>query len=438
VKDLLKKVGIEMQELRMGRYKSAAEMFARSGPSDPVREETQAILDDVYDDLVSSVAENRSLKPVVVRSLIDRAMFSAEEAREAGLVDHVEYDDEFLARILKEDSSKLKIVEAKVGKKLELTTGGFAGMMALMNELFGGPRKALSSKKPKIALIHGNGAIVTGGGQESLFGGSMMTSDEMVKLFRQVRQDETVKAVVFRVNSPGGSALASDLIWREVKLTAEKKPVVVSMSDVAASGGYYVSCGATCIFSEKSTLTGSIGVIGAIPDMTGLFGKLGVRYSTFSRGKRAEVVSPYGELSDDGREMLMKYMRRVYDDFIARVAEGRKLPEEAVASIAEGRVWTGVQALKLGLVDELGGLDAAMAKARCLGKVPEDAEIISLPKAKTLFELLTEIDAAAWSWRTITGGLPREIKTLLRSAEWVGAARRDRFMTVLPEIIRFQ
>lgn len=434
MKELLDKIGVDIQELRMGRYKSAAETFTRMGPSDPVLEETHALLDDLFDEYVGALSENRSVRAIVARSLIDTALYLPEEAIAAGLVDRLEYEDEFLARIEKGDGAPRKIVDARLGKSLKLEVGGFAGMMNLINEMFGGPRKRRASSRPKIAVVHGVGPIVSGDSQGSFLGGSLMTSDALVRLFRQVREDKTVKAVVFRVDSPGGSALASDLIWREVQLTAARKPVVVSMGNVAASGGYYVACAASWIVAEKGTLTGSIGVIGVIPDMRRLYEMVGIRYEVLSRGKRANMISPYGELGDDGRELILKHMRKIYADFVGKVAEGRGLPTSAVESVAEGRVWTGARALKHGLVDELGGLDAALARARKLGSVPDDAEILSLPRPKTLFELLSEMQGGVVT-RAFAGALPAGARGALKHVEWVRLLGRERVLAVLPALL---
>jgi protease-4 len=437
MKGLLDKLGIRFQELRMGRYKSAVEPLTRSGPSAPVVEQMNSMIDVLYDEFCGAVAENRGLKPVVVRSLVDRALFRADEAKEAGLVDRVEYEDEFVARVLGQGEKRTKLVEAKLGKGVELKAGGLSGLMQMMNELFGGPKRKKVSKNPKIAIIHGTGAITVSAGG-GLFGGAGMTSDEMVKLFRRVRKDDTVKAVVFRVSSPGGSALASDLIAREVELTAKVKPVIVSMGDVAASGGYYVSCPATLILAENATITGSIGVIGAIPDMSGMFDKIGIEMTRFSRGKRADMISPQGELRDEGRAVLMKYMHDVYDDFLSRVAEGRSMPKEAVASIAEGRVWMGSQALKLGLIDEIGGLDEALAKAREMGKLGDDHETIVLPEPKTFFDFLKSMSGEDAGLRAMVRSLPEEAQQLLRQVEWVGNLRHERVLAVWPDVVRIK
>ena len=233
---LLKKVGVTFQELRMGRYKSALESYTRDEPSEPVLEEMHAILDDLYEDQVSALAENRGMKPIVVRGHIDQRMFSPADAKKAGLVDHVEFEDEFLARIRGEGDKAMKIVDST--KKKEVKLEGLTGLMTLFNELFGSPKKKAGTKKDKIALIYALGAISTGAEGQSLFTLGGMTSETMVKAIRKAREDKTVKAIVLRVDSPGGSALASDFIWREIVLARKVKPVVVSMGNVAASGGY--------------------------------------------------------------------------------------------------------------------------------------------------------------------------------------------------------
>ncbi|MFP6633761.1 MAG: signal peptide peptidase SppA [Planctomycetota bacterium] len=434
---LLKKVGVTFQELRMGRYKSALESYTRDGPSEPVLEEMHAILDDLYEDQVAALAENRGMKPIVVRGHIDTRMFSPADAKKAGLVDHVEYEDEFLDRIRGEGDKALKVVDST--KKKEVKLEGLTGLMTLFNELFGSPKKKAGTKKDKIALIYALGAISTGAEGQSLFSFGGMTSETMVKAIRKAREDKTVKAVVLRVDSPGGSALASDFIWREIVLTRKVKPVVVSMGNVAASGGYYIACPANWIVAESGTITGSIGVIGAITSMKGLYDKAGLKVTTITRGKRGDLIDGYGRISPEGRKLIMKEMQRIYDDFLSHVAKGRKLPKKAVASIAEGRVWTGKQAHKLGLVDELGGLDTALAKARELSKTPEAAELMILPESSGgLFDFLPGIRAGALLEHALQD-LPLEARQALRSVSWISSALgRERVLAVMPWSFRIR
>ncbi len=441
MKGLFEKVGVQFQELRVGRYKSAAETYTRDGPSAPVREELQSILDHMYDDLVSSLAENRGMKALEIRALIDRRLFDAEEARKAGLVDRVEYTDQFAERIRKNGGLELAMEDVRLGKERDLDFSGFAGMMRLFNEILGaGKGKARGPAGPKLAVIVAEGPIVDDALGESLFLASQaITPAEMVRAFSEVRDDDSVKAVVFRINSPGGSALASDLILRQVKLTAKKKPVIVSMADVAGSGGYYIACGASHIFAEKGTLTGSIGVIGVIPNMKGLYEKLGVKVETVSRGKRAEIISSYGALGEDGRELFMKYMLSVYDDFLSHVAQGRKLSKEAVATIAEGRVWTGEQALKHGLVDAIGGIEEAVQHAREAGGLKNDAATLLLPRQKTLFDLLQgNVRVPRLSEIAIDEALrilPREARRWLEQMSWIRNLGGRRVLTLMTDII---
>ena len=434
---LLKKVGVTFQELRMGRYKSALESYTRDEPSEPVLEEMHAILDDLYEDQVAALAENRGMKPLVVRGHIDQRMFSPAEAKKAGLVDHVEYEDEFLGRVRGEGDKAMKVVDAT--KKKEVKLEGLTGLMTIFNELFGSPKKKAGSKKEKIALIYALGAISTGAEGQSLFTFGGMTSETMVKAIRKAREDKTVKAVVLRIDSPGGSALASDFIWREIVLTRKVKPVVVSMGNVAASGGYYIACPANWIVAESGTITGSIGVIGAITSMKGLYDKAGLKVTTITRGKRGDLIDGYGKISPEGRKLIMKEMQRIYDDFLGHVAKGRKMPKKAVASIAEGRVWTGKQAHKLGLVDELGGLDEALAKARELSKAPAEAELMILPEPSGgLFGFLPGVRAGALLEQAMLD-LPEDARQVLRTIDWISSALgRERVLAVMPWSFRIR
>lgn len=432
-KGLLEKVGIRMQELRMGRYKSAVEPFTREGTSRAVREETESLLDELYEDLVGALAENLGRDRVLVRALIDRGLYTAREAKEAGLVHHVEFEDAMLARVRGDE--EIAVRRAKLGDAPAYPAPGFAGMMQLMNELFS-PSATPKSDAPKIAIVHATGAIESGGGVPNpLTAGQSITSNEMVPLLRRLRGDPAVLAVVLRVDSPGGSALASDLIAREVALTAKSKPLVVSMADLAASGGYYISAPATWIVAENTTLTGSIGVIGGVLDLRGAYDRAGIRVEAFTRGKSADLTDPYGRLSEAGRERLLGFMRKIYDRFLEIVAEGRGMEVSAVASIAEGRVWTGGQAAELGLVDQVGSLEDALAKARELAGAPEDVEWLHLPEPKTLFDLLSGGEPAEAALRAAVHALPQEVRSVLERISWVWSLRRERVLAVMPELI---
>ena len=431
MKGLFDQLGIEFQELRMGRYKSAVESLTRKDPSPGQVEQMNSLVDALYEDLVAAVAENRRVSPLKVRSLVDQAMFTAREAHEAGLIDRLEYPDQFLARIRGVGDAQKKIVTAQTGRKLEFDISGFSGMIQLMNQILGG-KKRRSSMKPKIALVYGVGPITTKASEDALFGGNQLTSEEMVGLLRKLREDTTVQAVVFRVNSPGGSAIASDLIRREVAEIAKVKPVVVSMGALAASGGYYISCPASWIVAESTTLTGSIGVIGAVANFRKLSDKLGLRFASFHRGKRADMISPYGELSAEGYAVIIHQLKAIYDDFITHVAAGRSLEPSAVEAIAEGRVWTGGQALRLGLVDEVGGLRDGLARARELAKLPEDIEVVVLPEPKQLIDILQRSGISLKPMRAFVEALPRRTRELLEQMAWVHDLTRERAFLAAP------
>ena len=442
LRDLFAKVGIHFQELRMGRFKSSAEGFTRNEPSGPSRESINSMIDHLFAELVDTLAENRDLKPIEVRALIDHAFFNAEEAREKGLVDHVEYRDEFYARIRKQGEQELALEDAKFGQDLNLEISGFMGFMKLFNEILGVGKHKVKSTEPKLAIINAVGPIMDDAWQGGLFGSPGVTANAMRKVFEEVREDDSIKAVVFRVNSPGGSALASDRILRQVQLTAHDKPVIVSMGHLAASGGYYISCRANRIFAERGTLTGSIGVIGAIPNIKELFDKVGVNIETFSRGKRAELVSPYGELTDEGRRLLMKMLEEIYDDFIEHVAAGRKLSRDAVLSVAEGRVWTGQQALELGLVDRIGGLEAAIDEARQLAGIDSKAAIVSYPKPKTFMDVLQgDVRMPGVSTlllESVIAELPFKVREALRYFRPFAGFAQQRVLTLMPAVFVFE
>jgi protease-4 len=364
----LDKLGIEPEVLSIGEYKSAGEPFTRADRSDEAREAIEAVLDGELRQIVEAISEARSLSPEVVRRLIDSAPHSAEEALALGLIDGVLYPDEFRDRI-------------------EELAGGEPSLVHL--DTFRHPR-GLSGER--VAVVFAAGTIVRGlGGTEPWTEELFLGSDDLIDVLRRLSEDDSIAAVVLRIDSPGGSALASDLILREVELLAAEKPVIVSMSDVAASGGYYIAAKADKIVAEAATITGSIGVImGRFA--TGTFERetLGVTRDPISRGANAGLFAGADPFTEAERETLRGQMEGVYRAFFGHVAEGRGMSDDQVDGIARGRVWLGSDAAELGLVDELGGLDRAVELAAEAAGLPAErpVRLIYYPEPESFLELL--------------------------------------------------
>jgi protease-4 len=377
VKPLLDKLGIEAEFLHVGAYKGAAEPLTRDAPSNEMKETIGAILDRRYQTMVDIIAAERKLDAKAAQAAIDTALFTADEAKTAHLVDEVVAFEAY------RDAPK------QPWTKLELEPehkDQLSGWLKLAR-FFG----AMPPERPTgdhVALVYAIGNIVDGGGDGVLGARQEIASHTLVSALRALTADDSVKAVVLRVDSGGGSAQASELIWRAMAELKAKKPVVVSMSDVAASGGYYISSGATRIFALEDTLTGSIGVVGGKLALAGAAQKLGVNTFPMGRGKHATMMSSLAPWKDDEKAVIQASMESVYKVFVGRVAEGRKMTAEQIQPIAQGRVWTGAKAKELGLVDELGGLDAALAAAKQLAKVAPDSELEVYPPSPTLRDLL--------------------------------------------------
>ncbi len=397
-KELFEKLGVQADMLTMGDYKSAAEPFMRSKMSEPARKQLETVLDDFFEkDLVERIVKSRpkqQFSAAQVRKLIDGGPYSARAALEAGLVDRVAYADEL------EDSFKttLALDKLDVQKNYEMaksTDVDFSNPLSLLKAL-AGPSKGKPSTAPKVAVIYVTGTIVTGKSSGSLLGGETCGSTTLIEAIREAEADKTVKAIVLRVDSPGGSALASDLIWHELKRC--KKPVVASMSDVAASGGYYVCMSAARIYAEPGTLTGSIGVLGGKVALGGGLAKVGVTTDSITRGANAGAFSMDRPFTDSERKAVTALMRDIYDQFLdkavaGRVAAGRKFDKEHLEKdLAGGRIWTGRQALQHGLVDELGTLDDAIAEAWKLAKMPaeKEPELLQLPHSRSFLDSFLE------------------------------------------------
>ena len=390
-KGLLEKLDIHADMLAMGKYKSGIEPYTRDGMSDAFRESMTTLLDALYGQLCVLVAAGRdSMDSETVAMLINRGPFTAEEAREANLVDALHYYDEFLAELKTDETVHVRKPDSK-RKRRAPDMSSFAGIMQLFSMLNTAQRAQPKTEEPKIALIYASGPIMTG--VDDIFATSAaITPKELREAFEKAREDKLVHAVVLRVDSPGGSALASDLIWREVVRTQNEKPVIVSMSDIAASGGYYIAMAAGTIVAQPGTLTGSIGVLGGKLNLKGLYNKVGLTKEIIAHGTNATLYSDYGGFTPTERERVEKLMKTVYQDFVRKAAEGRDKSYAEIDAIAQGRVWTGKQAKELGLVDELGGLEKALAIAKEQGgfNVESEPQLIVLPKPRTFFERMLE------------------------------------------------
>ncbi len=367
-KGALDKLDIEAQVIKVGTYKSAVEPFILDKMSDANRLQTTELLGSLYQHFTAEIAVSRKMPRDSVVSIANGLKSRApEDALRLKLVDGLKYKDEVL------DELKDK---TGVDKDKALKTVSISNYVKTI--------KTSSTVSDRIAVIYANGEINGGEGDENTIG-----SEGISRALRKARLDDKIKAVVLRVNSPGGSSLASDVIWREVSLTKKIKPVIVSMGDYAASGGYYISCAADSIFAEPNTITGSIGVFAIIPNMKGFFNnKLGITFDNVKTGKYADLGDISRPLTAAEKMILQREVDRTYADFTKRVSEGRNISQAYVDSIGQGRVWTGEQAIKLKLVDKLGHLDDAIAAAAHKAKL-NDYKIVNYPEIKDgLFGLL--------------------------------------------------
>ena len=321
-----------------------------------------------------------------------------EQAQAAGLIDAVAYEDEFEQQVKEQMSQDIDWVSDygnEEAKKLEEMMQSPMAVFALFQQMLGGQKKELP-KGPKIAIVYATGPINSGKSTQG-FSGQTMGSETIVAALDEARKNEDVKAVILRVNSPGGSALASDMIWRAIERVKEKKPVIASMGDVAASGGYWISMGCNRIIAQPSTITGSIGVVSAVPDVTAVLDKVGVNIEVVGAGPRVEEMSILSGVSPFLKDMITNSMLDVYDDFLVKVAAGRGLSKAQVQQFAQGRVWTGRQARELGLVDALGGLDDAITVACYLGGQlnPASTPIVELPEPPDFLSQLENLSASS-------------------------------------------
>jgi protease IV len=436
-KNLFDLLQIQPDMLRVGEFKSAAEPYTQSEMSPQFREEMEAVLDGFYQYIVETVATSRKLSEAQVKEIIDLGVMTAAEAKKRGLIDHIGYEDSLEKLIVGAETADLKVVKGYGKKKLDTDFSGMAGMIKMMNLLTGTEPPTRKSSAPKIAIISAVGAITSGSSSMDFFGESSMGSSTMIKAIRQARDDSTVKAIVLRIDSPGGSALASDLMWHELETV--KKPFVVSMGDVAASGGYYIAMGADHIFAEPGTITGSIGVVGGKIAVEKAIARFGVTTSVVQRGKNTGVLSATSPFSDSEREAMQKLLNDIYAQFTQKAAAGRKMDVEKLEKLARGRIYTGNQAKALGLIDEIGTLDDAIAFAKKAAGIDpsEKLERLSLPKASNPFEqLFGPLDAETRVQSKVVSEwlaqMPEPFQQSLQGLHVLKTLAREPALTIMP------
>jgi protease IV len=388
-KGLLDKLGLQFDALQMGKFKGAAEPLTRNNMSKPLRESFDALVDDIYDDLVATIGADRKMKDYKVKTMLDQGLFTAAAAKKAGLIDDVLYADQLQDEIKKSlKADDVEVVTSYKKKRIDADFSGISGMMKLMDLFLGVKPSATTGTKQKIAVVYAVGPIMEGKSQSDMFGTTAIGSTSMVAALKKAADDAKVAAIVLRIDSPGGSATASDLIWRET--VRIKKPIIASMSDVAGSGGYYIAMGAKKIIAAPGTLTGSIGVIGGKLVTRGLYEKLGMNTEVIARGANSGALSSSQPFTAEERKAWTELLQETYDQFVGKAAKGRQMPFDKLEELAQGRVYTGRMAKKLGLIDELGTLADAVAAAKVAAGLKADAEVdlMVLPEPKSFFEQL--------------------------------------------------
>lgn len=400
-KDLFEKLGVQADMLAVGSFKSAGEPYMRNGLSPENRQQLESLADDYYNYLVQCISESRQAKgltPEKVKAAIDEGPLTPQRALELGLIDRIGYSSEVQAALKQNLQANSLHFEKDYARK-EAQPIDVSNPLGLLR-LLAPPTDGILTSNPHIAVIYASGDIVTGPGGQGLFGGNAIGSSTFVDAIRRAAEEPQVRAIVLRVDSGGGSALASDLIYNA--LVDCGKPVVASMSDVAASGGYYISAAASKIFAEPQTVTGSIGVVGGKIVYGGVYEKVGIKVETIRRGANAGSQSSTEPFSEGQRKAYMASMQQVYDVFLDKVLEGRAragnpMTRERLLELAGGRVWTGRQAKENGLIDELGTLDDAIVAAKVLaGLAPTDeVDFFVLPKARNFLESLIDVETGA-------------------------------------------
>lgn len=412
----LDRIGAYPDALHIGAYKTASNTFTEHTFTPEHREMAESLNRDLYSQLLQGIASGRQKTEEEVRQLIDHGPFLPEDAVRVGLVDDLAYEDE-------------------IDDRMELGNGDVR--LLELRDYHGSPTALGLNRGPKIAVLYAVGIISSGESQYDSPQGSVVGSDTVVRDLRTARADDSIRAIVLRIDSPGGSAIASDVIWREVELTRTVKPVIASMSDVAASGGYYIAMAANAIVAEPATLTGSIGVVMVKFVIDGTLQKFGVNMEAVTEGRYATLYSPLRPFTPDERTKVRELMQATYDTFVEKAAAGRNTTPERIDAVGQGRVWTGRQAKDVGLVDELGGLQHALAIAREHAGIDRDAEVelVIYPRRRTIFEMLanpfgaTDGSAAIAAWLGL--GDRRAVETLMAPLRLF---RRGEPLAIMPNV----
>jgi protease IV len=426
----LDKLGVYPDIYQIGKYKSAGDMFTQKEMTDAHREFINELLDDLYNRFVNTIAESRKKSPDDVRTIIDNAPYNAIKAKEVGLIDDAIYRDDLEKQIKKQlgykDSDTFTPVRSADYRDVS-------------------PESLGLNKGERLAVIYASGEINSGSSQNSPSGDQSIGSDTVAKALNDAAADNSIKAIVLRVDSPGGSGLASDVIWHAVEAANARKPVVVSMSDVAASGGYYISASASKILAQPSTITGSIGVVAGKPVLRGFYDWLGISNEYVLRGKTAGIFRETEKFSDEERVKFEEWVKTTYyQDFVPKVAKGRKQDPQFIDSVGQGRVWTGAQAKDRHLVDEFGGLDRAIDVAKQLAKIPADKDVerVIFPYPTTFLQQLlsggensnTQIEQQ----RMVYASLPEDARRALRYMQLMDRMKNGESMLVMPFDLRIK
>jgi protease-4 len=428
----LDKLGIYPDVFKIGRYKNAPDMFTEKQMTDAHREVINSMLDVLYGQLVSTIAETRKKSPEEVRAIIDNAPYTAQQAKEVGLVDDAKYRDEVENELKKrlgyKDDEKLRLVKGSTYRDVK-------------------PESLDLNKGEKIAVIYASGAIDLGSSDDSPFGSQSVGSNTMVKALNTARDDKSIKAIVIRIDSPGGSAYASDEIWHAIENAKTQKPVVVSMGDVAASGGYYIACNANRIIAQPSTITGSIGIFAGKPVIKGFYDWIGMSNEYVLRGKNAGLFRETEQFTPEERAKFQEIISKAYyDQFVPKVAKGRNKSVEEVDSLGQGRVWMGTQAKERGLVDEFGGLERAIQIAKQLANIPADKEVrrVILPYPRSFFEKLFDqggdesANLKLQQQRAVFEALPQEMRRAFQYAAMMDRMKQGDALAIMPFELRIK